>query len=191
MSVDPGRSVDWPLIVGCFDRHRVDYLIVGGVGAQLHGATRPTSDFDSVPAKSIENLKRLAAAMRELNAYLRVGGLSDEEARALPTQLDAKMLASLDISTWRTDGGDLDILTSIPTGTGGRARYEQLLPRAERFAVDGVAVFVAALGDIIASKESADRPKDREALGELRRLRDGAGPPTDPNADPVRHAEGT
>jgi hypothetical protein len=32
---------------------------------------------------------------------------------------------------------------------------------------------MAALDDIIASKEWADRPKDREALPELRALRDG------------------
>lgn len=37
----------------------------------------------------------------------------------------------------------------------------------------GVTVHVAALADIIASKEWADRPKDREALDELRGLRDG------------------
>ena len=72
MNVGRDRLVDWPRIAECFDRHRVDYLIVGGIGAQLHGAMRPTSDFDSVPAKSIENLERLAAAMRELNAFLRL-----------------------------------------------------------------------------------------------------------------------
>jgi len=129
--------------------------------------------------------------MRELNAYLRVAGLSDEDARSLPMELDATTLASLDISTWRTDAGDLDILTTIPTRSGGRALYEQLLPRAERFEVDGVPVYVAALGDIIASKESADRPKDREALDELRRIRDDGGPSADPDPGPLRHAEGT
>jgi len=41
--------------------------------------------------------------------------------------------------------------------------------------VGPVNVRVAALADIIASKEWADRPEDREALDELRRLRDGDG----------------
>lgn len=112
--------------------------------------------------------------MRELNAYLRVEGLSDEEAKALPTRIDPESLSRMDISTWRTDSGDLDVLTGIPTRDGGRAFYDQLLPRAVHVDVAGVTVQVAALADIIASKEWADRPKDREALDELRRLRDGA-----------------
>ena len=124
------HRVDWLTITECFDRHGVEYLIVGGVGAQLHGATRPTSDFDSLPKTSGENLDRLGIALRELGAYLRVEGLTDEEARALPVHLDGATLARMDISTWRTDAGDLDVLTAIPTRDGGRSRYEDLLVRA-------------------------------------------------------------
>lgn len=54
----------------------------------------------------------------------------------------------------------------------GRARFEELVARSERVEVGGVVVMVAGLDDIIASKERADRPKDREALVELRELRD-------------------
>ena len=146
------HRVDWLTITECFDRHGVEYLIVGGVGAQLHGATRPTSDFDSLPKTSGENLDRLGIALRELGAYLRVEGLTDEEARALPVHLDGATLARMDISTWRTDAGDLDVLTAIPTRDGGRSRYEDLLVRASSVDFGGVPVRVAALEDIIASK---------------------------------------
>lgn len=165
-------ALDRDRIIECLGRHRVEYLLVGGIGAQMHGALRPTGDFDSLPATSKENLDRLAGAMRELNARLRVEGMSDEEARALPLPLDAESLARMDISTWRTDAGDLDVLTAIPTRDGGRARFEELVARSERVEVGGVVVMVAGLEDIIASKEWADRPKDREALVELRALRD-------------------
>ncbi len=165
-------SLDRDRIIECFSRHRVEYLLVGGIGAQMHGAVRPTRDFDSLPATSKENLDRLAAAMRELNARLRVEGMTDEESRSLPLPIDAESLARMDISTWRTDAGDLDVLTAIPTREGGRARFEELVARSERVEVDGVVVMVAGLDDIIASKEWADRPKDREALVELRELRD-------------------
>lgn len=98
--------------------------------------------------------------------------MSDEESRALPLPIDAESLARMDISTWRTDAGDLDVLTAIPTRDGGRARFEELVTRSERVEVGGVVVMVAGLDDIIASKEWADRPKDRDALVELRELRD-------------------
>lgn len=169
-------EVDWVRITECLDRHRVEYLIVGGLAAQLHGATRPTGDFDSLPRTTAENLDRLASAMRELNAFLRVEELTDEEARELPTRIDAVSLGRMDISTWRTDAGDLDVLTTIPTRDGGRARYEELVGRAKSLDFGGVPVLVAALGDIIASKEWADRAKDREALPELRELAAGDSP---------------
>jgi len=50
-----------------------------------------------------------------------------------------------------------------------------LLERADVQDVHGIAVRVAALDDVIASKELADRPKDREALIELRELDRGGG----------------
>lgn len=152
------------------DRHGVQYLVIGGVGAQLHGASRPTTDFDSLASTGQENLGRLAAALSELNAFLRVGGLSDAEARALPTRLDAVSLSRMEVSTWRTDAGDVDVLTVIRRRDGGRAGYDDLVERATAVQVDGVIANLASLDDIIASKEFADRPKDREALDELRRL---------------------
>ena len=54
------------------DRHGVDYLVIGGVATQAYGAERPTSDFDCLVRRSVENFDRLAAAMRELRARLRV-----------------------------------------------------------------------------------------------------------------------
>lgn len=165
-----GPALDRARIIEVLDRHGVEYLVVGGIGAQLHGAIRPTADFDSLPSTSAENLGRLAAALRELRAFLRVGGLSDKEARALPTRLDAVALSRLEISTWRTDAGDLDVLTVLRRRDGERTSYADLVTRSVAVRVDDVLVAVAALGDIIASKEFADRPKDREALDELRRL---------------------
>lgn len=170
MSPIDGPAFNRARIFEVLDRHDVEYLVIGGVGAQLHGATRPTTDFDSLPSTEAENLGRLAAALRELNAYLRVGGLSDEESRALPTRLDAVSLSRMEVSTWRTDAGDVDVLTVLRRRDGGRTGYEDLVERATAVQVDGVIANLASLDDIIASKEFADRPKDREALDELRRL---------------------
>ena len=51
-------------------------------------------------------------------------------------------------------------------------RYRQLLEDSAVLAIDGRQVPVASLDAIIRSKEIVDRPKDREALPELRELRD-------------------
>jgi hypothetical protein len=58
---DPSAPpLDLEGIVEMLDRHGVEYVLVGGVGAQLHGATRRTLDFDVCPAWESNNLERLA-----------------------------------------------------------------------------------------------------------------------------------
>jgi hypothetical protein len=81
----------------------------------------------------------------------------------------------MEISTWRTDAGDFDILADLPTRDGRRLRYDDLVGGASEQPLHGVTVRVAALDDIIASKGWADRPKDHEALTELRSLAAGRG----------------
>lgn len=78
-------EVDVLRIVRVLERHGVEYLLVGGVAAALHGAQRPTRDFDCVAQRSDANLQRLAAAMRELKARLRVGGLPTLRPQGSPS----------------------------------------------------------------------------------------------------------
>lgn len=61
-------------VAACLNRHEVEYLLVGGGAAQLHGApVMRTRDADVVPSKSDDNLDRLSAALREMNARVWVG----------------------------------------------------------------------------------------------------------------------
>jgi hypothetical protein len=100
ISPDEPSSLDVERILATLDRHHVEYLVVGGISTQLHGALRPTKDFDCLPERSSANLARLAGAMRELNARLRVAGLTDAESRQLPTRVDATSLHQMELSTW-------------------------------------------------------------------------------------------
>jgi len=171
MTSSPEEPVlDVERILATLDRRHVDYLVVGGVSCRLQGALRPTKDLDCLPDRSPDNLARLAAAMRELNARLRVAGLTDAEACRLPTQVDGMSLSQMELSTWRTDAGDFDVLATMPDRHGAHLRYEDLVSRAITVDISGRPIRVAALADVIASKEWADRPKDRQALPELRDL---------------------
>jgi hypothetical protein len=108
--------------------------------------------------------------MRELGARLRVEGLDDDESKALQVTIDSTMLAGMEISTWRTDAGDFDVLTGLRTRDGLQRNYRDLIPTAVDAEVVGIAVRLAGLGDIIESEEWANRPKDRFALVELYRI---------------------
>jgi len=119
-----------------------------------------------------ENLFRLAAALRELHARLRISGLSDEESAALPVQVDAILDQQTDFSNWRTDAGDLDVMKAMPGPDGAPRRYEDLAGDARVLDYAGVRIRVASLNAIVASKEFANRPKDRDALPELHLLQE-------------------
>ncbi len=167
-----GPPHDLPRLIEVLDRHGVEYLIVGGAAAFAYGATRLTDDVDYVVRRERANLDRLAEAMRELHARLRVAGMTDAEARSLPVQLDGSTLAEATISTWMTDAGVFDVLPGLEAPDGRLVPYEELANRATVLRGDGFMIRAASLEDIIGAKERADRAKDREALPELRALRD-------------------
>jgi hypothetical protein len=162
---------DVEAIVAVFDEHAVAFVLVGGVAAREWGATRRTKDLDAVVATDGINLARVAEALNQVGAPLRVDGMDDETARQLSPPVTSEWLSRLELSTWQTDLGAVDVLKNIPDLAGARLDYETLAVRASEIEIDGVTVRIASLDDIIASKRWADRPKDREALVELDGIR--------------------
>ena len=151
------------------DRHRVRYIVVGGLAAIVHGGSRVTFDIDLVPEWTDANLARLAAALEEIGAELRVSGAREP----VPIPPDARSLRQFEVSTWRTELGDLDVIIGTPTATrGSLAGYDVLVVRAHERTVFGVTIAVAALDDVIESKQALGRESDLVALPELHRLRD-------------------
>ena len=150
------------------DRHRVAFVLIGGVAARLHGSPSLTGDVDVCYDRGKENLERLAEALKELQARLR--GVDDE----VPFLLDARTLKAGSNFTFLTMAGPLDVL-GLPAGTRG---YEELVANAETMDIGGIDVLVADLDDLIRMKLAAGRPKDRievEILGALREERSTGG----------------
>ena len=162
-------ALDTESLLGLLDRRGVDYVLVGGVAAVAHGSARATFDIDIVPRWEADNLEALAGALLAASARLRVPG--SKESVEVP--LDGSTLRHYEVSTWRTDHGDIDIIVGTPTKARGQlASYEQLAARAHMRNAFGVSILIADLDDIIESKEALDREPDRVALPELRQLRD-------------------
>jgi hypothetical protein len=145
-------------------KHRVDYVLVGGLAAAIHGSDELTTDIDITPELSPSNLSRLSAALRELNALVR----TEQEPDGLPFDHDAESLASVTAWNLLTDFGALD-LAFRPAGTQG---YPDLRRDAERIVILGSPVTVASLADVVRTKEAGGRPKDLRSLPVLRRLLD-------------------
>ena len=133
-----------------------------------YGATRPTAT--STSSRPATRTTSPDSPTRHLGAAPSGEGLTDDDARALPVQLSAEALARIEISTWSSDAGDFDVLADMPGRGGSRHGYVELLPRSIETTLTAPPSACAALADIIASKEFAGRPKDHDALPELREI---------------------
>lgn len=142
--------------------HRVDYVVIGGLAATLHGSNLRTGDLDICPRKEAYNLSRLAAALKELGARIRAEGAPS----GIPVSIDASLLDTLDLIDLTTRYGDFDV-SFQPAGTAG---FDDLSANAVAFDLDDLVVPVACLEDVIRSKEAANRQKDRDQLPTLRAL---------------------
>lgn len=144
--------------------NQVRFVVIGGYAAVLHGSGLFTADADICPDPDPANLRRLCATLREVGARLRTSSDPD----GVPFQCDEHFLARMAMLNLVTDHGDFDI-SFRPAGTDGYADLER---NAVHYDVGGFVVKVAALDDIIRSKEVANRDKDRAALPQLYALRD-------------------
>ncbi len=144
--------------------HEVDYVTIGGMAATLWGSPLTTGDVDICPAADQANLARLAAALREVDA--RVFTISEPEG--ISFACEAETLREARVWNLITSAGRVD-LSFKPAGTQG---YPDLVRDAVTVEIGPTLVRVAALADVIRSKEAAGRERDRQALPTLRRLQE-------------------
>jgi hypothetical protein len=149
-------------VLSTLDRHGVEFVVIGGVAATIHGSTLATFDVDVTPRRTRDNLARLSAALTELGARIR----DDPGGAGLPFNRDTASLADAQMWNLTTDAGDLD-LSFVPAGTRG---FADLIRDAVRVDIGGMTLHVASLADVIRSKAAAGREKDRATLPLLRRL---------------------
>lgn len=138
-------------------RHEVAFIVVGGVGAVLHGAPINTFDLDLVHSRVRENVDRLMLSLASLEAHY----------RAQPERkLGVSHLSSPGHQLLMTRYGPLDLLGAVGNGQG----YVDLLPRSVEMRVGrGLAVRVLDLRTLIELKEALGGEKDAAVLPVLRR----------------------
>lgn len=139
----------------------VQFILVGGAAATVHGSSRLTQDLDVVYDRSKQNITRLVDCLAPYHPYPR-GAPS-----GLPFRWDERTLNAGLNFTLTTTIGDLDLLGEI---TGG-GKYADLLPHSIRITVFGCQCDCLDLETLIKVKRAAGRPKDFEAVAELESIR--------------------
>ena len=155
----PAPNPDYLAMLRVLKAHGVDFIVVGGVCAVLHGAPVATFDLDVVHSRSPDNLDRLLDALDSLRASSR----SHRDRAVAPGR---SHLASPGHQLLITAHGPLDLLGTVGAGRG----YDDLLPHtAEVSLTPDLTIRVLHLETLIELKEETSREKDLAVLPILRR----------------------
>jgi hypothetical protein len=131
----------------------VEFILVGGLAAVIQGAPLTTMDVDIVHNKSPENVARLLAFLKSVDAfYRRLDG-----KRIEPKQSD---LSGKGHALFTTRLGPLDVLAVIE---GGRS-YGDLLDHTVEIEFRGYTLRVLDLKTLIQLKRGSTDPKDKQRL---------------------------
>jgi len=125
----------------------VEFILVGGVAATVHGSTRRTP----------ENIARLVRALAPHAPYLRGA------PPGLPFRWNSATVERGLNFTLTSDVGDLDLFGEI----AGGGTYDALRPHAVAIQVFEVECLCLGLERLIDVKRAAGRPKDLDAVAEL------------------------
>jgi hypothetical protein len=141
----------------------VDFVVIGAIAVVAHGHIRTTRDLDITYDTGASNLEALGGVLVALDARLR--GV----AEVVPFVPDERTLRRAELLTLESSEGSLDLLADPP----GAPPYDELRARALAIELEGRAILVAGLDDLLAMKRAAGRPRDledAEALEAIARL---------------------
>lgn len=157
MSESPERPLDLRELFRVLDEHGVDYLVIGGVAAQVHGRRRTTKDLDVTPAPDPDNFTRLAAALVALDAH------PAELGPSAPTPTAERLRLAPVVPPLTTRHGELHILNDVP----GATVYAEMRTRALSTDLDGITMHIVGVDDLIRMKQAVGRPSDIEDIEAL------------------------
>jgi len=147
MEVQP----DFRDLLELFNRHQVEFMLVGGYALAFHGVPRYTGDMDVFVRVSAKNAMRIMAALNEFG--FGAAGLTTEDF------LKENMVVQLGVPPVR-----VDIVTSL-TGIS----WEEAYSNKVQGKYGNVPVFYIGRQEFISNKKATGRHKDLadlEALGE-------------------------
>ena len=130
--------------------HRLEAILIGNAAAALHGAPVTTLDFDFMFRETPVNLRKLKAVSRDLDAII-----------LRPYYPVSKL--------YRMVNDDRGLQVDFMPVIHGVRSFNSLRSRAVGAEIAGQPLLLASLSDIIASKRSAGRGRDRAVLEVLER----------------------
>ncbi len=148
-------------------RHKVDYLLIGGLAVSLYGVERATMDVDITVAMNPENLASLIATARELRLtpILPVPLETLSELELLRQWHTERNLEAFALRAPELAGVTIDVLLFPPV------EFADMTRRAIEFNVADTPIRVVSIDDLIALKQAVGRPIDISDIEHLKRIK--------------------
>jgi hypothetical protein len=143
----------------------VSFVVIGGFAATVYGCTLVTQDIDICCDFSPENLLRLQKALAGLHPVHRM------TPNRKPLELAPDNLKWLKNLYLDTDLGTLDCLGFIE----GLGDFEKAVKVSRKINADGLILNILTLDALIQSKEAMRRPRDLQAVIQLKTIREQTG----------------
>jgi predicted nucleotidyltransferase len=156
---------DFPSLLKRLVSAGVDFIIVGGYAGVVHGCTLVTQDVDICCNFAPGNLLALQEAIADLHPVHRM------TPGRQPLELTAENAGQFRNLYLDTDLGHLDCLSEIQ-GLGG---YDEVAKASQTIEIDGLPLCVLTIDALIVTKEAMNRPRDREAIRQLRAIKELEG----------------
>ncbi len=141
----------------------VRYLVVGGVAVVLHGYLRATADLDLVIDLEPQNVATAMDALERIGFRPRppvpLRDFADRQQRS--RWIEEKNLQVFSLWHPAMAGFELDLFVKLPFD------FEEAYARASIARLGSADVTVASIGDLVAMKREAGRPRDQEDIEAL------------------------
>lgn len=145
---------DYLDFIQALNKHKVEYLIVGGYAVIFHGYPRTTGDLDIWIHKTEKNYDRLVEAMSDFR--MPVFDMTKENFLHNP---------ELDVFTFGRSPVSIEILNQVKG-----LIFEKAQSNAVHNKIEGIKVIFLSRQDLLTAKKAANRPRD---INDIENLLDG------------------
>jgi|ERR1044071_2072501 predicted nucleotidyltransferase len=154
-------------ILRALQANDVRYVLVGGVAVVLHGFARFTKDLDLVVDLQPDEARRAIQTLLDcgLRPRVPVNAFDFADAQKRQEWLEQKNMLVFQMVDERDLRRNVDLFISYPI------EFERLWDSSDIIDLEGVAVRVSSIDDLIEIKKSVARPQDLIDVEQLERLK--------------------
>lgn len=136
-------------------KHHVQFILIGGYAVVYHGYARTTGDMDIWLALNNDNKENLAKALREFGI--------DEESLSIFNSID--FTKPQNVFYFGKEPRRIDFLTMV-----SNVKFEDAYKEAVYFPLENIQVPVIQYNQLILSKLTSGRMKDKADIEELQKI---------------------